>query len=107
MVDTIGTIASAMFEYPIGALKDSARPAYWVPDEDIENCCSCDRKFDDGGADSKSGSAQSQKASLKVHHCRACGKGVCSDCSKSRKPVHLRGWDTPVRICDMCAAITQ
>ena len=35
----------AMLEYPIGALKDSARPAYWVPDEDIEHCCVCQANF--------------------------------------------------------------
>ena len=34
-----------MLEYPIGALKDSARPAYWVPDEDIEHCCVCQANF--------------------------------------------------------------
>ncbi|KAJ8938584.1 hypothetical protein NQ318_013638 [Aromia moschata] len=37
---------------------------------------------------------------LPLHHCRDCGKGVCEDCSNARKPVPLRGWDKPVRVCD-------
>lgn len=37
------------------------------------------------------------------HHCRVCGKGVCSTCSKKKKPVPERGWGTePVRVCDNC-----
>ena len=30
------------------------------------------------------------------------GRGVCDDCSKARKQVPLRGWDEPVRVCDLC-----
>ena len=37
------------------------------------------------------------------HHCRACGKGFCTDCSSQRRPVPERGWgETPVRVCDGC-----
>ena len=30
--------------------------------------------------------------------------GVCSNCSKRRRPVALRDWERPVRVCDWCAA---
>ena len=50
------------------------------------NCCQTEFK----GSDTK-------------HYCRACGMGVCNNCSESR-PVALRGWDHPVRVCDQCAA---
>ena len=31
--------------------------------------------------------------------------GVCSNCSKRRRPTALRDWERPVRVCDWCAAI--
>ena len=37
-----------------------------------------------------------------IFQCRQCGQGVCDDCSRGRKPVAMRGWDTPVRVCDSC-----
>lgn len=41
--------------------------------------------------------------SLSIHHCRACGKGVCESCSDHTLPVPWRGWgDDPVRVCDNC-----
>ena len=39
---------------------------------------------------------------VSLHHCRSCGNGVCDDCSRTRKPVPVQGWDQPVRICDKC-----
>lgn len=83
---TLGVLASAL-DYPMGMLKDSARPEYWVPDEQIKTCIVCEEGF-----------------SLKrpIHHCRACGQGVCAECSQGRRPVPLRGWDYPVRVCSKC-----
>ncbi|MEQ2178486.1 hypothetical protein GOODEAATRI_014493, partial [Goodea atripinnis] len=63
------------------------RPAYWVPDQDIQSCCECQREF---------------SPRLSIHHCRACGQGVCDDCSQERRPVPSRGWDHPVRVCNGC-----
>ncbi|KAK7505474.1 hypothetical protein BaRGS_00003219 [Batillaria attramentaria] len=83
---TLGVLASAL-DYPMGMLKDSARPEYWVPDEQIKTCIICEEEF-----------------TLKrpIHHCRACGQGVCDECSQGRRPVPLRGWDYPVRVCSKC-----
>lgn len=88
MVGTFNNLASVVLEIPLNALKDSARPAYWMPDEECTNCSVCLKPF--------------HLPKLRLHHCRQCGKGVCDDCSKSRKTVPLRGWDTPVRVCDNC-----
>ncbi|GFY72984.1 zinc finger FYVE domain-containing protein 1 [Trichonephila inaurata madagascariensis] len=85
---TLGTVASAV-SYPIGFIKDSARPSYWVPDHELINCHVCKAEF--GPKVSK-------------HHCRSCGEGVCQECSKSRKPVHSRGWNYPVRVCNTCVS---
>ncbi|CAB1339817.1 unnamed protein product [Coregonus sp. 'balchen'] len=73
---------------PLGLVKDAARPAYWVPDQDIRCCCECQRDF--------------SNPRLSIHHCRACGQGVCDDCSPERRAVPSRGWDHPVRVCNTC-----
>lgn len=70
-----------------GLVKDAARPAYWVPDQDIHSCNECQREF---------------SPRLSIHHCRACGQGVCDDCSRGRRAVKSRGWDHPVRVCNGC-----
>lgn len=70
-----------------GLVKDAARPAYWVPDQDIHSCNECQREF---------------SPRLSIHHCRACGQGVCGDCSQGRRAVPSRGWDHTVRVCSSC-----
>ena len=117
-----------MLEYPINAIKDSARPTYWVPDDEINSCFVCDKLFENGnnpsssltsslrGEEGRSGSHQLNSQNVttttssnsvqlaKLHHCRKCGQGVCDDCSRTKKPVPTRGWDQPVRVCDKCCA---
>ena len=79
-------VAGAM-EYPKAMLKDAARPAYWVADKDITQCSVCSQDFNE---------------KLLLHHCRACGNGVCDGCSQKRRTVPDRGWDMDVRVCDKC-----
>lgn len=81
------SVVGSTVNYPVGILKESARPSYWIPDEEITKCCVCDELFG---------------PKLKIHHCRACGGGVCQDCSPNKRPVPLRGWDYPVRVCHKC-----
>lgn len=88
MQSAVGILKTAM-DYPKELITDAARPGYWVPDSEILACACCKTEFK--GTDSK-------------HHCRACGMGVCSNCSPSRIPVPSRGWDHPVRVCDQCVA---
>ncbi|KAK0154598.1 Zinc finger FYVE domain-containing protein 1 [Merluccius polli] len=83
---TLGAVVGAI-DIPLGLVKDAARPAYWVPDQDIHACCECHREF---------------SPRLSIHHCRACGQGVCDECSAERRAVPSRGWDHPVRICNAC-----
>lgn len=86
VVNTIQTVASVL-EYPKELIKETARPTYWVPDTECLSCVCCGLDFNQN---------------LLLHHCRECGKGVCDECSLTRKPVPLRGWDKPVRVCDNC-----
>ncbi|KAK3093425.1 hypothetical protein FSP39_015565 [Pinctada imbricata] len=87
VVSSAISVAASTFNYPIGMIKDTARPAYWIPDEQIRNCYVCDQVFG---------------PKLRIHHCRACGNGVCEVCSPRKRPVPLRGWDYPVRVCTKC-----
>ncbi|BFZ06936.1 hypothetical protein BsWGS_09976 [Bradybaena similaris] len=83
---TFSVVVSAL-DYSIGMIKNSAKPAYWVPDEETTGCCICQSKFG---------------PRLPIHHCRACGQGVCQNCSPNKRSVPLRGWDYPVRVCLKC-----
>ncbi|XP_030627266.1 zinc finger FYVE domain-containing protein 1 isoform X2 [Chanos chanos] len=84
--NTLGAVATAI-DIPLALVKDAARPTYWVPDQDIRCCHQCQREFN---------------ARLSIHHCRACGQGVCDECSPDRRAVPSKGWDHPVRICVSC-----
>ncbi|XP_045480023.1 zinc finger FYVE domain-containing protein 1-like [Harmonia axyridis] len=85
-ISSIQTVKSIL-DVPKGLMKNMARPLYWTPDDQCINCSNCMREFG---------------PQLLLHHCRECGKGVCDNCSLKRKPVPLRGWDFPVRVCDNC-----
>ncbi|XP_076442869.1 zinc finger FYVE domain-containing protein 1-like isoform X2 [Babylonia areolata] len=91
VTSTFGVLASAL-DYPRSVLKDSARPEYWVPDEQIKVCTVCQQEFN---------------IKRPIHHCRACGQGVCDECSPGRREVPLRGWDYPVRVCSKCENKTE
>lgn len=69
-------------------LREAARPDYWTPDDEITECHICNKAFD---------------ADNRLHHCRACGRGVCDECSPIRRPVPSHGWHSPVRICVSCS----
>jgi len=98
VLGTVTSLASAL-EYPINVLKESARPDYWVPDNEITECAVCSISL-------ITNSSASQVVGG-VHHCRQCGQGVCSKCSNTRRPVPTRGWDTPVRVCDDCLMMPE
>ena len=93
MIQSALGFASGVITYPKGIVVESARPAYWVADEQITHCHKCKVEFN-YHKDSK-------------HHCRACGQGFCDKCSSNKAPVPTRGWDYPVRVCDGCLKIIK
>lgn len=102
-----------LFVYYLDLIKDSARPSYWVPDVEANNCCVCAKRFgtaEELVSNSKQQSPYRSSHSLpsvadssdstglqpavsdrKRHHCRACGQAVCDNCSQGRRPVPERG----------------
>lgn len=87
-LQTVFSFVSSAAGIPKSFLTDMARPSYWVPDADINECYLCREYF----------TAEKYK-----HHCRACGQGFCENCSSQQRPVPNRGWEYPVRVCDTCA----
>ncbi|KAK6470726.1 zinc finger FYVE domain-containing protein 1 [Huso huso] len=84
---TVDFVSTAM-DYPLGFMKGVARPDYWIPDHEIQQCGHCSKAF---------------SPRMSKHHCRACGGGFCAQCSSERRPVPSRGWDHPVRVCIHCS----
>lgn len=87
-------------------IKHSARPSYWVPDCDAQQCFICEIPFGTAEelviANTNTPQILSTEGENRRHHCRKCGKGVCNNCSKNQMPVPERGWIDSVRVCDAC-----
>ncbi|XP_072130601.1 zinc finger FYVE domain-containing protein 1 [Mobula birostris] len=81
-------VMSSAVNYPLGLVKDVARPDYWVPDDQLAECHRCGKAF---------------TSTTSRHHCRACGRGFCGPCSPGLRSVPSRGWDHPVRVCVDCS----
>jgi hypothetical protein len=45
---------------------------------------------------------QTFNMTIRRHHCRRCGKSVCSKCSGNMKPLSKSDQKTAYRICDAC-----
>merc|ERR1719410_1131962 len=67
-----------------GKLGDSA--PVWIPDTRVTMCGSCSAEF---------------SLVLRRHHCRACGKVVCAQCSANKAPLRYRQFEAS-RVCDAC-----
>lgn len=63
-------------------------PPFWVPDADAPCCMLCDFKF---------------TVIKRRHHCRACGKVLCSKCCNEK--AHLEYINAEARVCVSCKSI--
>ncbi len=62
------------------------RAPIWVPDKRVTMCQQCHSDF---------------TFLVRRHHCRACGRVVCSACSGSEAPLKYRNYDAS-RVCETC-----
>jgi len=60
----------------------------WQPDEEAIYCPLCSQPF--------------VYPFKRKHHCRNCGKVICSRCSSNSLSLPSLGYDIPVRVCDKC-----
>lgn len=58
----------------------------WIPDARVTMCQLCTESF---------------SVTFRRHHCRCCGKVVCSACSQNKAPLHYLKNRT-ARVCDQC-----
>ncbi|XP_012281497.1 zinc finger FYVE domain-containing protein 9 isoform X3 [Orussus abietinus] len=62
------------------------QPPFWVPDNDAPTCMLCDIKF---------------TVLKRRHHCRACGKVLCSKCCSRKYKLQYQG-NADSRVCIPC-----
>ena len=67
-----------------GELGDTA--PVWIPDQRATMCQLCSNEF---------------TLVNRRHHCRACGKVVCSQCSANKAPIKYRQYEA-VKVCSSC-----
>lgn len=66
--------------------------ARWLADDSAQVCPLCSQKF---------------TQIRRKHHCRQCGKVLCSKCCNEKVPLPQLGFDEPERICDYCLEVTS
>lgn len=69
-----------------------AQPLPWLPDQMMPHCQICVTPF---------------SASNRRHHCRHCGRIVCTTCSEHKLPILKFGLDKPTRVCNECKPIVE
>jgi len=65
----------------------------WMDDNEVHNCCKCDLSF--------------SIYYRRKHHCRACGKIFCSNCSSTSMLMPRLGYTKPERACDDCSKLSH
>ena len=76
-------------ECPVRLNTTITAPPEWISDYDSDKCMICDLPF---------------TLFFRRHHCRKCGKCVCSYCapSENTRPIFQWGYNDPVRHCKLC-----
>jgi len=77
-------------------LSKITKPSSWTPDRMVSACQICKLPFNK--ADPKM---------ARKHHCRHCGRCVCSVCSPRRMPIPKFGTNAQERVCLLCERMLQ
>lgn len=76
---------------PQSSLTLGKQAPVWIPDYRVTMCQHCTATF---------------SLTFRRHHCRACGKVVCDNCSANRAPLHYKK-NKVARVCDTCFEVLQ
>ena len=71
-----------------------AKPPSWTPDRLVANCQQCKLPFH-----------RADPSMARKHHCRHCGRCVCSLCSARRLPIPKFGSTQDERVCLLCERV--
>ncbi|XP_013394476.1 arrestin domain-containing protein A-like, partial [Lingula anatina] len=66
--------------------------ARWVEDNEVSACKICSNKFNQ---------------LRRKHHCRQCGRVLCSKCCSQKVPLPQLGLPDPERVCEVCKPVTE
>lgn len=83
---------------PVGVWQrwvESTQPAWWGNSTEAVVCAECQAPFGDGEAHGEK------------HHCRQCGRVVCTACSQTRQPVPWHGYSGEEAVCDLCKDLVK
>ncbi|VDH90286.1 Hypothetical predicted protein [Mytilus galloprovincialis] len=61
--------------------------ARWMSDDEASNCVLCQNKFNQ---------------LRRKHHCRMCGRILCSKCCREKMPLPQLRCEEPERVCEIC-----
>jgi ankyrin repeat protein len=75
-------------------LSKVAKPPCWTPDRLVSSCQQCKLPF-----------MKNDPAMMRKHHCRHCGRCVCSLCSAKRMPIPKFGSTQDERVCLLCERV--
>ena len=75
-------------------LESVIAPPVWLADHVASNCQMCRKQF-------------GRLQFTRKHHCRMCGRIVCSTCSDQKRQIPKLGIDDHVRVCNLCSEIVD
>ena len=75
-------------------LSKVAKPPCWTPDRTVASCQQCKLPFN-----------RADPNMARKHHCRHCGRCVCSLCSARRMPIPKFGSSQEERVCLLCERV--
>lgn len=64
----------------------------WMSDDEASKCIMCNNKFNQ---------------LRRKHHCRMCGRILCSKCCKEKVPLPQLGCEELERVCEICRPVTE
>jgi len=76
---------------PLLLLSKIAKPPAWTPDRMVSACQQCKLPFN-----------RADPSMARKHHCRHCGRCVCSQCSPRRAAIPKFGSTQEERLCVLC-----
>jgi len=87
-------IAQTLLKIRTRMLESIITPPVWLADHVVNHCQDCRKQF-------------GRLQLTRKHHCRMCGRIVCSACSDQKRPIPKIGINEPVRVCKLCLEIVE
>jgi len=87
-------VAQQLLRLRTRMLESVISPPEWAADHMANNCQMCRKQF-------------GRLQFTRKHHCRMCGRIVCSTCSDQKRSIPKLGVDEQVRLCNVCTEVVD